>query len=214
MRFVVVLCAVIALAACDYNYVKDKTANQPPEIDAKSLAQPDFKTVMGAVIGPKCLTCHAAATGNQGSTNLETFALVRAKLPRLEFRSLEKRDMPPSSRALTPQQFELFKNWIDNGAPEIVAGIGEKPEAGLETGPADWAKIRDQVLGRKCASCHRQPNPDKGIDVTDLASVRTNMIAIFDAVFNKRSMPPAPLAELSKAERRVLFQWIDLGMPQ
>lgn len=214
MRLPLVLTLAFGFTACDYNYVKDKSLQRSGPIDARAVAQPDFQTVMSAVIGPKCLACHAAATGNQGSTNLETFAAVRAKLPRLEFRSLEKRDMPPSDRALSPQQFELFKNWIENGAPEIVAGIGEKPEAGLETGAADWPKVRDRVLGRKCASCHQQPNPEKGIDLTDLNEVRKNVTAIFETIYSKRSMPPAPLGELSKAERRVLFQWIDLGMPQ
>lgn len=207
----VMLAFALTFTACNYNKVKSKEGGSGA-LGAENIAQPDFKAVQ-SVLGAKCASCHSNMGGNQGGTNLETYQAVRSKLNRVLYRSLETRDMPPR-QPLTEREMTLLRNWADSGAPETVIGIGEKPGDNIESGPTNWAKIKDKLFAAKCNTCHQQPKPDAGLDLTDLAQVRGRAPAIFDRVIVKQDMPISPYPAVTPRERRVLLKWFDAGMPE
>jgi uncharacterized membrane protein len=205
--------AALLLSACNYNKVKDAASRGGTQIGAELFSQPDFATVMNAVIGPKCVSCHSDSGGNQGGTNLESYSAVRSKLSRVLYRSLETLDMPPRS-PLGENEARLLSNWADSGAPETVVGVGEKPDLSLEKGPNNWVKVRDKIFEPKCFACHSGANLDGGLDLSDLAAVRAKAPAIFERVILKGDMPVEPLPAVTPPERRVLLKWFDAGLPE
>ncbi len=207
------LTAALALSACNYNNPKGGGAEPVVQFSAEELASPDFKVVLRTVIGPKCLGCHSLEKGNKGSTNLETYANVRALGNRIDFRALQKKDMPSDSR-LSPAQELMLRTWIDNGFVEISAVVVEKPDPALTQGVNDWAKIRDKVFSKKCAGCHQGATAAKGLDLSDVKMVRENMELILNRSIKQLDMPTPPLAALTGRERRVLLDWYAAGMPE
>lgn len=207
---------VLTLAACNYNKVK--TPGERGGVSREKMENPDFAVVMGAVIGPKCVSCHSTAGGNKGATNLETYAAVRQYVVRVGYRSLETRDMPPAA-PLSEREMKLLDRWIQNGAPEKVVEIGSKPEDDIGRGPNNWAKIRDKIFAPKCTACHQAPNAEGGVELTDVKVVRTHILKILGSVIGNgngggANMPPAPIPVVTPAERDVMLKWFNLGMPE
>lgn len=203
------------LASCNYSKQKEAPAgNGPGGARVQDLGPLDYATIKQTVIGPQCLSCHSNQTGNKGNLNLETYQAVRASLNRLAYRSLEKRDMPP--QGLPSAETSILRTWLDSGAPETVmpGAPAEKPGAGLEVGPVSFTKIRDQIFEAKCLACHAGANPAASLDLTSLSEVRNKITKIFEAVIVKQTMPIEPFPALSPKERKVLLNWIDLGMPE
>lgn len=211
MRFIAAFFILLS-ASCNYNHVK-VAAPVGSALTASQISTPDFKTIQGAVLGPRCLGCHSSAGGNSGGTNLEQYGTVRSLLSRIAFRTLEKKDMPPRG-ALSAMEAQLLQNWIDSGAPETVATVGEKPDPNELSGPNDWAKVRDKIFAKKCSDCHSGATPDAGLDTTDLKQVRAKVLAIFDRVVVKGDMPVAPYPAMTPKERKILLQWFDSGLPE
>lgn len=206
-----ILASFFFVVGCNYNKLHEENSSNA-RTGAQSLENVDFAVVERTVIGPKCLSCHATATGNQGGTNLEGLKNVRALLSRVTYRSLERRDMPPNG--LSERDAAILRAWVEQGAPEKVIGPQELADTTLEQGPNDWAKIRDRVFLVKCLDCHSGKEPQGDLDLTTLGSARANAAAIFDRVIVKSDMPIAPYPMLSPRERRVLLKWFDLGMPE
>ncbi len=206
--------ALITLIAsgCNYNKLHGEQAGGRGGPQITSLDEVDFRVVQAQVIGPKCLSCHATATGNQGGTNLEGLQAVRSLLSRVSYRSLERRDMPPAG--LGERETAILRTWIENGAPETIQVSSEKPDPTLEQGPNDWPKIRDRIFTAKCLDCHSGKEPHGGLDITTLEATRAKAAAIFDRVIVRSDMPIAPYPMLTPRERRVLLKWFDLGMPE
>ncbi|CAN5716102.1 hypothetical protein BH10BDE1_BH10BDE1_03740 [soil metagenome] len=199
-------------AGCNYNKLHD-ASSASDKVGSESLTNVDYALVQKTVIGPKCLTCHSNGGGNQGGTNLESLKAVRSLLTRISYRSVERRDMPPSG--LGERELTILKNWIDSGAPESVIGPEETTsDSKIEQGPNDWAKIRDRIFLQKCLDCHSGKVPEGGLDLSTLASTRAKGAAIFDRVILKGNMPIAPYPALAPRERRALLKWFDLGMPE
>lgn len=202
----------MAMNACSYNKLHDPNSTGG-KVGVESIENVDYAFVLQNVISPKCLACHSAAGGNQGGTNLETLKSIRALMSRISYRSIERRDMPPTG--LGDRDVTILKNWIEQGAPETLVGPQEATsDSTIEQGPNDWSKIRDRIFTQKCLDCHSGKNPEGGLDLTTLASTKANAAAIFDRVIIKGNMPLAPYPALAPRERRVLLKWFDLGMPE
>jgi uncharacterized membrane protein len=203
----------LLLGACNYNKVKSKPMGAA-SLSKAQIENPDFETLKAAVIGPKCLSCHSAGGGNQGGTNLESYSAVKSKLNRVLYRALDARDMPPRE-PLNEMEARILSAWADAGAPEkVIGGVNDKPGADLERGPTNWAKIRDGIFKVKCLDCHQAPNPEAGLELTDLTVVRANMGKIVDRVFIKNDMPLAPYPAFTPVENRIFTKWLANGTPE
>lgn len=208
------LCLAFTLVSgCNYNKVKSQPTGSG--VRQEKLQNPDFATVMQAVIGPKCNSCHSNASGNKGGANLETYQALRQWATRIRYRALEKGDMPPAG--LPQGDRALLDLWLKNGMPEKVT-IGQKPGGDLSQGPTNWQKISTKIFKDKCVACHQAPRPEAGIDLSDVKEVRRQILAILGSVIGDGvkpgSMPPAPIPVVTEAEREVLLKWFNLGMPE
>ncbi|MFN7727930.1 MAG: hypothetical protein ACK5P7_02110 [Bdellovibrio sp.] len=208
---ILMVLVVLVTASCNYSRLKEEAA-PGGGVGTRDLGPLNYVTLNQTVIGPQCLNCHSNQTGNKGNLNLETYQSLRANLNRIAFRSLEKRDMPP--QGLPSAETAILKAWIEAGAPEQVSGPSEKPGGGLDQGPTGFAKVRDQIFAAKCLDCHSGVNPQGALDLTSLSEVRMNITKIFESVIVKQTMPIEPYPALSPKERKVLLNWIDLGMPE
>lgn len=209
---ILLLVATLVLSACNYNVSKETARPASGFSESLSSDQVDFSLLQSSVIGPRCYGCHTDATGNQGGVNLERYKTVRAALSRVAYRSLERRDMPPSG--LSEPEMKLLRSWIEAGAPEKISGVAQKPDPNLDRGPNDWTKIRDHVFKAKCLACHSGENPDGDLDLSSLPQVRAHAAVIFERVIVTQDMPLAPYPVMTPKERRVLLQWFDSGMPE
>lgn len=214
MKFLAALLIIfITLTGCNFTRQKGPDSGSGPQRGPgkTNLGPVDYATVQSLVIGPKCISCHNNLTGNQGGANLESFSSVKALLLRVQYRSLERRDMPPAG--LAPTEANILAAWIEQGAPETVSGPIEQPED-IENQIINFALIRDKVFQKRCLSCHSPPNPDDDIDLTDFPTVRFKANRIFQRIFITKDMPIPPSPGLTPAERRVLLRWFDMGMPE
>lgn len=218
MKVSTLICIFCGIVGCNYNNPK----NQNGDVDFQfaNLESPDFDTVFRAVIAPKCLGCHAMATGNKGQSNLETYNNVRTQLNKIRFRVFEDNNKPmPPEGSLSEIQKKILLNWYDSGAPEHPVAGGEKPDPDLERGAINWDKIRVKIFQKKCSACHFPsaeaggPPPEAGLDLSQYAMVAQKASLIFDRAILKQDMPISPFPALNPRERRVLLKWFELGMP-
>lgn len=213
MRLVFTLGLALLLGACNYNKVKQKEDDKGRKRFDKSIP-PDFNLVFGAVIGPKCATCHSNKGGNVDGVNLETYENVRAKLNRVLVRSLETPDkpMPPRPQFLTEDEKDMLEAWDKLGAPKDGEAIQKPGEEGR--GPANWQTVRDKIFAPKCFDCHNQNKPDKDLDLTKIEQVREKFHLVLDRVVRLNNMPLEPYPAVTSAEKKLLLRWFELGMPE
>ncbi len=218
MTKVLLFILFILSAGCNYNHIKG-AERRGQNISEEKLIAPDFMTVQMTVLGPKCLNCHANSSGNKGDTNLENYKNVRTLLNKVEYRTLELKDMPPKDK-LSERELQILRNWLDSGAPEHQVADGEKPDPDLEKGATNWDKVRVKIFEKKCSACHWAPAsagdapPISGLDLSSIVEVRSKANLIFDRLIIKQNMPLAPYPALTPRERRVLLKWFDMGMPE
>lgn len=200
------------LGGCNYNHVHGDAADADPAGASASIlsASLDYPSVQAAVIGPQCLRCHSGLGGNQGGLSLESYAQVRTALARIYFRSVERRDMPPSP-GLNVAQFDLLKAWIEAGAPERNLGRSSSREI---RGPITWIVIKEQVLKSSCLDCHSGRNPDGNLDFENYDVVKSNIEKIFRSAVVDQTMPLEPYPALSLSEKQALMKWISQGLPR
>jgi len=212
LRFFQLTAFLFLLTACNYNHLKQ---SEPVSDAGRPQFQTalDFRTIQEVILRPRCLGCHMDATGNQGGANLETYSNVRRLMNRISFRSIEKMDMPPRG-PLSSTELQLLKNWLEMGAPEKSSDIQGESDSGLDLGPTDWEKINKKIFARKCLDCHSQPSPQGDLDLNSYEQVKSKAMAIFDRVILKQDMPVEPYPALSMRERKILLDWMNMGLPQ
>lgn len=94
------------------------TPTDPPPLPP---LEPKFNSIMANIIGPRCLSCHDS-TQRKGGVVLQDYqSLMRQVVPRDAEASelydvLEDNEMPASGGALTFQQKETIRQWINQGA--------------------------------------------------------------------------------------------------
>ena len=202
------LCGLFLIQGCNYSHVKG-TPDGGAGGQAKILSEVsfDYAGISQVILAPKCVSCHSAAGGNKGNLNLETYEQFRLNQNKIYFRTIEKRDMPPTP--LTSAEFDLMKSWLEAGAPLKSTSVG-----GEIRGPINWITIKNRVLKSSCLDCHSGKNPDANLDLSSLEVVRKNIQAIFVSTMINVSMPLAPYPAMSISEKQALMKWISQGMPE
>jgi uncharacterized membrane protein len=208
--------AAALLPSCAFDHAKDggeEAAKTGGAINAVSGRAVSYKEVFGAVIAPRCVSCHNPGK-SEGGVSLVTFEQNNAAAARIEKSVFVDKSMPKGS-GLSEQEAQLLKAWLDQGATkEGRAGGGSKQQLQRVT----WATVRDEVFGKKCFECHSQPRPEKNLDLTSIGDARANISKIFDrAVITQDEaliMPLAPIERLTTEEKQILANWAALGMPE
>jgi uncharacterized membrane protein len=194
---------------CNYNHVKsaDASGSENGLNQNLKMGSLDYQSLQLLVLQKQCVRCHSSAGGNQGSLNLETYAQVRAQMNKIYYRSIEKKDMPPSG--LSNSDFDYLKSWLEAGAPEKNTSRSQGPIKG----PITWDVIKKQVFASSCLDCHSGPHPEGHVILDQIDEVRKNISFIFDVSIIKQTMPLEPYAAMSEFEKQALMKWISQGMP-
>lgn len=225
----------LSLAACNYKLEK---LSAPPRVSGEEVmnqTQLDFALVMEKVIQPKCLECHAAAGGNRGGVNLETYAAVFLNLADVKA-DIEDGSMPKRRQPLTQAQKDLILNWIAAGAPEKANSPTPTPTPAPVTpapqpqptptpvtpppspepepvGPEvlDYATVKAQVIDRACLKCHSAPANRGDVNLESYEEVLKNIVDIKLDV-EDGSMPKR--STLTPEQKSLILDWIAAGAPE
>ncbi len=162
-----------------------------------------------AVLSPRCVSCHGAGGGNQGSINLETFESTFPLAARIEKAALKDKTMPKGA-TLSDSEAAILGAWISRGATRN----GSASTSPKLRGAVSWAIVREEIFEQKCLDCHSLPRPEKNLDLSSLDQVKANISKIFDRAVVLQDMPLAPVEHLTLEEKQALAQWIALGMPE
>lgn len=103
--------------SCNNNDSKGDTNEGDVFVFAES--ELNYTAVNNRIIAPYCLSCHAAATGNQGGINLETLASLSSRISTLNRVAVVDKSMPkPGSSPLPQGAINMLDAWLRAGAPE------------------------------------------------------------------------------------------------
>jgi uncharacterized membrane protein len=226
-RLLIVFCAVINFAACNYSILKHPVSQGqiPQSFKASELS---FSSVYQKVFLPNCVGCH----GNGGGINLETYPNVMANLLQIKQAAVDGRSMPKSpGLALTGDQIGLLNAWILAGAPEAASdGNPDPPPATLEP---TFVSIQTNILQPKCVLCHAPGQPveriplvtkedllNSPLDIVIPGNPDESGIVLAIQGANPRKIMPPPkdasgnptgFVKLSDAEITAIVQWITNG---
>ena len=193
----------------------------------EELSPPVMKVVtwesdISAILTAKCAVCHTAPSvgGAPADFRLDRYDRTSAggmtdgayeKADRIKARAIDAMTMPPSgSPALTDEERNLLKTWLENAAPLSENG----PTWNLDVGP---------IIVSRCGGCHSE-SPTGGapssfrLDIysqteggggTDGAFEKKERIRV--RALESKTMPPG--GPLSSEEQITLQRWLDAGAP-
>lgn len=212
MKFDILLIGLVLSFAmgCNYNHVKSNAdANSSiPNSSATSLSvSSNYAAINSSILTPECLRCHSSSTGSQGGLSLDNYQQVRSKISQIYYRTIEKKDMPPSS--LKPEQLAMLKTWLEAGGPEKSSSSYSGPIQG----PITWDVIQKQVLAGSCLDCHSGTNPEAHLSLDNFESVKKNISLIFEKSVIEQTMPLEPYPAMTEFQKQALMKWISQGMP-
>jgi hypothetical protein len=148
LRHLMVICSIIAISGCFNSHKGDKdnlVFQENPNEEQKQLNTEDlsFQNIYSKVIEPKCLPCHASATGNKGHVNLESpYSNIYAQKEIILDEILSK-SMPPkrAKSQLSQQEYDLITYWLRQGAPEF--GITQSEDSNNPSDKTDLSEKPD-----------------------------------------------------------------------
>src|SRR5262245_9757509 len=195
---------------------------------------PRFERDVLPIFTANCLSCHGGTSVyTQSGLDLRTAAatfkgsnngpvVVRGSPEKsVLYQQVAYRWMPqPAFKlALTVEQIETIRRWIEGGA------LSDQPLASTEEVAAEQARFEKEalpILSSRCFSCHGNDKPMAGLDLRSLASVlkgSANGPVVVEGASDKsilirkvasRSMPTPGMGEpLSDAQIGALRGWID-----
>ena len=155
----------------------------------------DFQSHVLPILEERCLSCHNAPYDKNGRTihpkaglrldtyewvmkgNLDDTVVEAGSLENsylYEVITLDQEDdmfMPPKGGPLTPEQIEVIKRWIEDGAKPSVAGGGEVASSDMSQG----VSFDDHVfplIEERCLDCHSEPYVKNGRTIHPKAGLR------------------------------------------
>jgi uncharacterized membrane protein len=208
--------AAALLSSCAFDHAKDggeEAAKSGGAINAVNGRAVSYKEVFGAVIAPRCVSCHNPGK-SEGGVVLVTFEQNNSAAARIDKSVFVDKSMPKGS-SLSEQEAQLLRAWLDQGATK-EGRSGTSGSKQLQR--VAWATVRDEIFAKKCFECHSQPRPEKNLDLMSVGEARANVAKIFDrAVITQNEaliMPLAPVERLTIEEKQILATWIAQGMPE
>jgi mono/diheme cytochrome c family protein len=114
--------------------------------NVNTIKEYSYAMVKQNVFTMNCVGCH----GSSGGVNLESYAAIKAALPRIENAVFVNHSMPKNG-SLDENSLQILRNWIDLGAPEGPVTVATPAPTLVPT----YSSIREQIFLPHCASCHR-----------------------------------------------------------
>jgi hypothetical protein len=178
----------------------------------------DYARIRDEVLRPHCLSCH----GREAPVLL-TYEQVKANLTEIEKAVLTDRSMPKAG-PLSSAKASRLKEWIDAGAPEVVAtpqaapspAPTSSPDAGNGSGrPVTFALLKEKVLDPACNSCHFPDNEDEITPLGDYENVKAVKGSLWGFTILKGTMPPVDepgVEPLTLEQKQIISDWFIDGM--
>jgi mono/diheme cytochrome c family protein len=121
----------------------------------------------------------------------------------------DKRMPPPPASALSAEQIELIRKWIQQGAKNNSCD-------GCDTAAVTFSNHVLPTVKQFCQSCHGSTVQNGGVKLTTHAEVVSavttrNLVENINHAPGFKAMPPG--AKLPKCEIRKVEIWVDAGMP-
>ncbi len=198
---------------------------------------PSFARDLLPVIEAKCAQCHGEkrqmaelrldglasllAGSEYGPVVVEGDPAASALIQVLNLPREHERHMPPRKKEqLTPEEIELFTEWVRVGVldEEVVEPVAELPPLELDlSGAIDYARHVRPILERYCFRCHGETKQKAEIrlDVLDPDLVHGPHAGTWQLaldMINGGVMPPSTARQLEDAERRALIGWITASL--
>lgn len=171
--------------------------------------------------------CHDAASAQDGViltdyTNVVNTGDVRAGEPdkselyEVLIDSDPDKRMPPSG-PLLPNQIQLIKDWIEEGAKDLKCDPGGgSGGGGCDIIDVSYAQVVKPVLETNCISCHNSGSPSGGIQLNSVEAVRSaqNGNRFFGSINHELGFSSMPQggAKLDRCTLDQIKSWIDDGM--
>nr|BFD59090.1 hypothetical protein CKG001_11970 [Bdellovibrio sp. CKG001] len=232
---------ILSMLGCSYpmslvGLDPDTADSNTPQWDTAS-ADPSLQEAALKIISTNCSSCHdngANAGGVSDITDVNHLVSARLLVPQSPDKSrlftvIQSQAMPPD-QALSANDIETLRQWIlANKAqtpvvtpppvtpPEVTPPTTTPPTPPVAGPEPTFKYISTEILGPKCAGCHRQGNAKGGYAFDTYTSVKkavsltkpTNSPVYREA--RDGSMPPRPRPQLSSAELNLLLDWIEAG---
>lgn len=226
------LSAMAAIAACMLD-PRGVAVLAAQDSAASAAPAPDYAAQIAPLLAARCGACHDA-DDPQGELVLTTPEGLRrggvtgkllvpgAAQESLLMRRVAAGEMPPEGPALSAEEVELLRAWIDAGAP-----LG-----GAEGGPPVTQHDILPILQLRCTVCHGRRVQEGGLDLRSVKSLlrggKSGPAAvpgdpegslIVRRVRAGEMPPPRRVVEVSvkpmaSSELALLERWIAAGMPQ
>ena len=167
-----------------------------------------YETGAKSIIQRNCLNCHSEDARKDGGVSLSTYEQIKGKKDRIMIRTFDIKDMPPGG-AISSNEREALKQWFENGLPK--KDISKKQKTNPSKG-FTFQSIKENVF-YSCIECHSPPSPIKGLDLTDLSTVKKHRLTILERTVFSSDCPLPPYPILTELEKSALLTWISKGMP-
>lgn len=232
LEIILVLATVLGFYGCgNYEQAKQNLSNdQPnaplvrsPEGGGGEESGPEFQDVFAQVIEPRCLSCHL---------NYSQYSAVINRIDEI-LRRVAIDDMPRSGPALSSEQKNLLRTWVDLGATEQRATV---PDDQIdEPGRPDeedllvptWSSVSQKIFFAKCTVCHSPNGVAKFLDLSQRQKIfekrktlvdfdnpsESYLIEVITDPIEPMPPPNSGLQGLNSNEVEVLIEWIRLGLP-
>ena len=222
-----------SLSGCNFDRNKLGGAGHPV------AGQSWYPWIQQAIIGPKCVSCHASGNPS-GGIDLSSYQKImdsRSVIPFKPEQSLfytsihpsctGPKCMPKGAPPLTTEEVGRVYEWIKKGAGEQKDPPAPTPTPPPPPPPKPEPKfswIAKHIFAPKCVECHQGRMPKGETDLTtyaklmDSSGVRLKPVApgdpldsgIYDQIVSAK-MPPPPAAKLSTEEINAVRDWIKAG---
>jgi uncharacterized membrane protein len=122
LRMAVSAALILSSVACGFRV--EKAALSPNSLLSPSAAggaqsaAPSYAQVRDTVFSPRCVRCH----DSDARVPLDTYEHARHFLPEIRETVFAKKAMPKKG-ALTQNESDLLRAWLDAGAPETVVAV-------------------------------------------------------------------------------------------
>lgn len=182
-----------------------------------------FARIQTAILQPKCVSCHSAASKADG-IDLSSYSVLMASgivIPSKPeasdfYLSLKSGKMPKNGSKISEEELQLVFDWIRNGAGET--------DTETATGPTpSFQSISSTTLERKCVVCHNSAKPRGKVDLSSFEGLLQSPGNKHKPVvagnpeasglfleLHEGKMPPTPRL-FNEEELAALYTWIKNG---
>ncbi len=198
--------------------------NPPPDVDTCNPQTIYFKQDILPILESSCASsgCHDEVSAQNGVvlTNYNSIintADVRPGQPQnsdlfdaITETDPDKRMPPPPASALSTEQIDRIRRWIEQGA------LNNSCEKACDTASVGFAAHISPLINNYCRSCHSGANPPKGLKLESYAQIEAIALdgRLMGVLKGQQYAQMPPAGPLNTCQLRQFELWVLAGAPQ